>query len=203
MTRREFTTLVGGSVATPKPSRELSLTTVATFIALLAAAPVYAFENLPDKNLTGGSVRTADRDAACGHARESRGRMSAVRRDEILRRYGLPAGTHPGYQIDHLIPLCLGGSDDPSNLWPQPQRSIEDKWNAEAKDRLERLMCRMVWLRVKAAAKPVGKSGRRLLPSPSQELLEELLGAFMRWRCHGPHYVGINSQAKIRSACIR
>jgi hypothetical protein len=60
------------------------------------------------------------------------------------RRYGLPLGTHLDYEIDHLVPLCLGGSDDPSNLWPQPRRSIEEKWNAEAKDRLERLMCIMV-----------------------------------------------------------
>jgi hypothetical protein len=51
---------------------------------------------------------------------------------------------HPDYEIDHLIPLCLGGSDDPSNLWPQPRRSVEETWNAEAKDRLERLMCNMV-----------------------------------------------------------
>jgi hypothetical protein len=128
----------------PKPLRQLSLATVITFIAVFAIAPVCAFENLPDKNLTGGSVRTGDRDAACGDAKESRGRMNVVRRDEILRRYGLPPDTHPDYQIDHLIPLCLGGSDDPSNLWPQPRRSIEDTWNAEAKDRLERLMCRMV-----------------------------------------------------------
>jgi hypothetical protein len=133
-----------GAMATTKPFRQLSLTTVVTFIALFATAPVCAFENLPDKNLTGGSVRTGERDAACGHAKESRGRMNAVRRDQILSRYGLPPGTHPDYEIDHLIPLCLGGSDDPSNLWPQPRRSIEETWNAEAKDRLQRLMCRMV-----------------------------------------------------------
>ena len=89
-------------------------------------------------------MRTGDREAACGHAKESRGRMSAARRDKVLKRYGLPLGTHPDYQIDHLIPLCLGGSDDPSNLWPQPGSSIEASWNAAAKDRLERLMCRMV-----------------------------------------------------------
>ena len=77
-------------------------------------------------------------------ARESRGQMNAARQDKILRRYGLPAGTHPDYEIDHLIPLCLGGSDDDSNLWPQPRRSMEGTWNAEAKDRLERLMCNMV-----------------------------------------------------------
>jgi hypothetical protein len=70
--------------------------------------------------------------------------MGHARRDDILTRYGLPPGTHPDYEIDHLIPLCLGGSDDPSNLWPEPRRSIEPEWNAEAKDRLERFMCDMV-----------------------------------------------------------
>jgi hypothetical protein len=123
---------------------KIVLAAIAMVIGLLAIAPVGAFEVLPDKNLTGGSVRTGDRDAACGHAKESRGWMNAAKRDEILRRYGQPPGTHPDYEIDHLIPLCLGGSDDPSNLWPQPRRSIEETWNAEAKDRLERLMCDMV-----------------------------------------------------------
>ena len=70
--------------------------------------------------------------------------MTNARRDEILTSYGLPPGTHPDYEIDHLIPLCLGGSNDPSNLWPQPRRTIEPKWNAEAKDRLEHLICDMV-----------------------------------------------------------
>ena len=117
---------------------------IATLVAILATASVGAFEVLPDKNLTGGSVRTGDRAAACGHAKESRGPVRAARRDEILRRYGLPPGTHPDYEIDHLIPLCLGGSDARSNLWPQSRRSMEKTWNAEAKDRLERLMCNMV-----------------------------------------------------------
>jgi hypothetical protein len=31
----------------------------------------------------------------------------------------------PDYEIDHLIPLCLGGSNVFSNLWPQARRSIE------------------------------------------------------------------------------
>jgi len=50
-----------------------------------------------------------------------------------------------GY-VDSTIPLAqeVVASDDPSNLWPQPRRSIEETWNAEAKDRLERLICNMV-----------------------------------------------------------
>jgi len=128
----------------PNPVEHASRLCTTILIGLLAIAPVAAFEVLPDKNLTGESVRTEDRDAACGHASEHRAPMNAPRRDEILRRYGLPPGPHPDYEIDHLIPLCLGGSDDPSNLWPQPRRSIEETWNAEVKDQLERLMCNMV-----------------------------------------------------------
>src|SRR5262249_40512298 len=111
----------------------------AVLLGVIAAEPAFAFEVRPNPNLTGGSVRIDGHDvnATCGHSKAHRGPMSHARRDEILTEYGLPPGEHPDYEIDHLIPLCLGGSDDPSNLWPQPRRSIEPKWNAEAKDRLE------------------------------------------------------------------
>jgi hypothetical protein len=123
----------------------IKLEAIATLVVvILATAPVAAAEVLPNKSLTAGSVITRDPRAACGRAKSHRGPMFAARRDEILRRYGIASGTHPDYEIDHLIPLCLGGSDDPSNLWLQPRRSIEGAWNAEAKDRLEGLMCNMV-----------------------------------------------------------
>jgi len=117
-----------------------------TLLAALTAPTALAFEVRPNPNLTGGSVRIDGHDisATCGHSKAYRGSMNHSRRDEILTLYGLPPGEHPDYEIDHLIPLCLGGSDDPSNLWPQPRRSIEPKWNAEAKDRLERRMCDLV-----------------------------------------------------------
>lgn len=110
------------------------------------AARAFAFETRPNPNTTGGSVRLDGHDLSttCGHAKQHRGSLSHAFRDEILKRYGLSPGTHPDYEIDHLIPLCLGGSDDPSNLWAQPRRSIEPTWNAEAKDRLERFVCDMV-----------------------------------------------------------
>jgi len=128
-----------GCYVKPPPATltvSLKMVAIATLVCMLAIALACAFEVRQNKDLTGGSVLTGDPDAACGHAKEHRGPMFSARRDEVLRRYGLPAGTHPDYEIDHLIPLCLGGSDDPSNLWPQPRRSIEETWNAEAKDRL-------------------------------------------------------------------
>ncbi len=39
-----------------------------------------------------------------------------------------------GCEIDHLIPLELGGSNNMSNLWPQP---FCGNWNAYLKDKLE------------------------------------------------------------------
>jgi hypothetical protein len=51
--------------------------------------------------------------------------------------YGLRPGPHPDFEVDHLIPLGIGGSDDDHNLWPEPRRSSEPIFNAEAKDRLE------------------------------------------------------------------
>ncbi len=54
-----------------------------------------------------------------------------------MTEYGLRPGPHPDYEVDHLIPLGIGGSDDDRNLWPEPRRSIEPTWNAERKDELE------------------------------------------------------------------
>jgi hypothetical protein len=61
-----------------------------------------------------------------------------------MAEYGLPPGPHPDYEVDHLIPLCLGGADDDRNLWPEPLRSIEPEWPAELKDDLEAGLCQLV-----------------------------------------------------------
>jgi hypothetical protein len=115
-------------------------------IAGLFLGSAFAAEIVPDSDLTSGAVRIDGHDIAktCGHAREHREWIPNSLRDEVLSDYGLPTGTHPTYEIDHLIPLCLGGSNDIANLWPQPRRQIESTWNAEAKDRLERRLCDMV-----------------------------------------------------------
>lgn len=39
--------------------------------------------------------------------------------------YGVPDGTKT--ELDHFIPLELGGSNDATNLWPEPETSIPNK----------------------------------------------------------------------------
>ena len=95
-------------------------------VAAVLAVPALAAEVRPDPNKTGGPVEYYMPVQVCGHSSEHRHFSNALR-DEVLRRYGLPPGPHPDYEIDHLVPVCLGGGNDVSNLWPQPRRSVEPK----------------------------------------------------------------------------
>ncbi|HWP43581.1 MAG TPA: hypothetical protein VNO14_10125 [Blastocatellia bacterium] len=63
----------------------------------------------------------------------------AVKR-QVFDRYGLGASAM-GYNVDHLIPERLGGSNDLKNLWPQP---LSGEWTYQMKNRLERRLYRMV-----------------------------------------------------------
>jgi hypothetical protein len=49
-----------------------------------------------------------------------------------MKAYGVPASARATTQLDHLIPLEIGGSSDVANLWPQ--RDIK---NYTAKDHVE------------------------------------------------------------------
>jgi hypothetical protein len=54
---------------------------------------------------------------------------------KLLREQGLPQADATKYELDHLIPLALGGHPrKPENLWLQPW---DGEWGARVKDRLE------------------------------------------------------------------
>lgn len=66
---------------------------------------------------------------------------SSSAKDEFKRHQpcpstGRPRGACPGYIIDHVVPLCAGGPDDPGNMQWQTVEA------AKVKDRAERLQCR-------------------------------------------------------------
>jgi hypothetical protein len=61
---------------------------------------------------------------------------------KVFQAYGDPQGDHhsfcnvtQGCEVDHLISIEIGGSNDEKNLWPQPYSGLT--WNAHVKDRLE------------------------------------------------------------------
>jgi hypothetical protein len=74
----------------------------------------------PDGHLTPGATMNVTKDQLCVH-----GYTAAVRDVPIQKKrqafalYHIPYSNHSQYEVDHLISLELGGSNDIKNLWPQ------------------------------------------------------------------------------------
>jgi hypothetical protein len=109
----------------------------AIFILTLACATCLAVQPgqpLPDPGLTPGATLDVTTNDICvpGYTKKIRNVPVAVKR-QVYQEYG--AVYRPGaYEIDHLEPLELGGSNSIRNLWPE---SYDIQWNARIKDQLE------------------------------------------------------------------
>jgi hypothetical protein len=107
-------------------------------VLMALASPAWADSGiLPDPTMTPGAVRTTDVGEICSHGTRELRHWSRERDDRIMLEYGLEPGPHPNYEIDHLVPLAIGGADSDAKLWPQERRPLEPVWNAEKKDPLE------------------------------------------------------------------
>jgi hypothetical protein len=77
-----------------------------------------------------------------GYSKKVRAVTDALR-DQAFKKHGIMSYQRGEYQLDHLIPLSLGGSNSIKNLWPLPKNT--SPWNARAKDalevRLHKLVC--------------------------------------------------------------
>jgi len=115
--------------------RDRSATPTTTAAASCAPPATYLARGRPSPCLTPGVVRTSDPRVICvpGQATRARRELSsgqwAQRRRQVLARYGL---THNPGEIDHLLPLSAGGSNDVLNLWPEATPQFKGKDAAEA-----------------------------------------------------------------------
>lgn len=103
---------------------------------------------LPDPVVTPGAVRAdATRAQLCakGFTTKRYRHTTAAMKREVYRRYGLEGPNDPvcssGCEVDHLIPLTLGGDDVVANLWPEPAEPLP---GFHQKDKLEVLLHRLV-----------------------------------------------------------
>ena len=115
------------------------ITAVAFSAALwLTTAPMVMaqqFPMIPDDRLTPGEVVETNSAVICqpGHSRMVRHTSGRMKHD-VYRRYGIDRRSGH-FEIDHRVPLGLGGADTEENLWPESYDT--QPWNAHLKDRLE------------------------------------------------------------------
>jgi len=97
--------------------------------------------NRPNPVLTPGAAVVVTREDLCSSEYTSPARdIPITLKRQTFDRYGLNPNA-VGYNVDHLIPTSLGGSNSPKNLWPQP---LSGEWNYHMKNRLESRLRKMV-----------------------------------------------------------
>ncbi len=90
---------------------------------------------MPNPDVTPGDVFAVGVAEICVSGYASRVRnVSSSTKNAVYAEYGIVSHTTGQYEIDHLIPLAIGGSNDIRNLWPQP---AEPQPGFHEKDRLE------------------------------------------------------------------
>jgi hypothetical protein len=93
---------------------------------------------LPDAKLTPGDTFDVTAQDVCvpGYAKKVRAVPAWLKR-QAYAEYRITEYKTGDYEVDHLIPLSLGGSNSIRNLWPQSTKT--SPWNSYVKDALERL----------------------------------------------------------------
>jgi hypothetical protein len=86
---------------------------------------------------------------------------------QVYREYRIAHRAFGEYEVDHLISLELGGSNDISNLWPESYRT--EPWNAHMKDKLEDRLHAMVC------------AGKLRLPEAQKAIANDWISVYRRW----------------------
>jgi hypothetical protein len=76
---------------------------------------------VPDHDCTPGAVMGLTVEEICSTKTGPRRNVTEATKKQVFAEYGIPYPPPKGaYEVDHFIPLELGGSNDISNLWPEP-----------------------------------------------------------------------------------
>lgn len=117
-------------------------TDVDTSVVSTASAPAAFTTGMdgvvrPDPEFTEGAVFEDVTDAQICNEHYTQGVRQPRFNDKVeaFAAYGISIRDRDVYQLDHLVPVSLGGRNDATNLWPQP---YDDGAGAIQKDDVER-----------------------------------------------------------------
>lgn len=124
---------LGGVGCQPPPSSTLPTASVGAW-------------SLPDPRLTPGAVQSTDVHDVCPRVNPAfeRGRPGTSVKNRVYRTYGITEHPTGRYEVDHLIPLELGGANASDNLWPEPNDHPARHPLGNSKDELEDVLHRLV-----------------------------------------------------------
>lgn len=117
------------------------------FLFLLFSFPAFAetLPIVPDQTLTPGVIASTDAEEVCatgadGTYSAQHRHTSVAMKKAVYKNYNINKKGRD-FEVDHRVPLALGGADDIKNLWPQEgwkHPSFHDK------DKLESYLWREV-----------------------------------------------------------
>lgn len=115
-------------------------------VLLVPAVSKANYKYRPNKTLTPGHVAGSTLENICtaGYPEAARN-VSFGTKKAVFDAYKTPSKDRAGdvSKIDHLIPLAIGGSNDPKNLWPHYYNG-HPVWTVYKKSRLEVKLRKMV-----------------------------------------------------------
>ena len=123
---------------------------VGFFAALSFSSGAFAVGNFPiapDASMTPGALcnrpteyRYAEHIAYCERNVSSSTKAAIIHQYDVSFGYSIEQMTRTDFKIDHFIPLCMGGANEVTNLWPQ-HKSVYEKT-----DQIEEKLCELMLL---------------------------------------------------------
>ncbi|CAB4133097.1 HNHc domain containing protein [uncultured Caudovirales phage] len=143
-------------------------------IALLLSAGICCADTVPNPRFTPGKADTTlTKQVICAPTFRTTTIRNVSEQTKTIVYYHYGVVNHAGYctgkegcEVDHLISLELGGSNDPLNLWPQPYTGEP---NAHEKDLVENKLHSMVC------------SGQITLEQAQKQISTDWVGAYKKY----------------------
>jgi len=139
---------------------------VLTLYLLPSNSPQGKDTYLPNHSLTpGDTVRVSRVDLCSPDYKSPATNIPIALKVQVFDAYGVSPNAL-GFNVDHLIPVGLGGSNSLKNLWPQP---LAGEWNYHMKNDLEEKLQKLVC------------SGQLDLETAQREIAADWVGAYEKY----------------------